>query len=282
MGKVSNYVDWENRFSVGVPLIDSQHKHLIAVTNELHKACRFSDDSAKEQFKKTVHDAVAYVKHHFSTEEQVMDKTGFPESAEHKKHHAEFVQEVLKNVKAFENGKQFVPNQFVRFLRDWILSHVAIVDSKMGSFLVELQKTGKLSQITMKRKNDTGKEKQIVLAVDDSKTQLVQFKNILSMYDVFTCESPLLALEMIKQMEVDIILLDLGMAEMNGFEFLQRLRKDPVRHKTPVIIISGNSAEKFITTSKKLGANDFIAKPAEQELLIKKIEQQLEKTKKSQ
>ena len=277
MKAVQKFVEWEDKFSVSIPLVDSQHKRLIEMTNQLHEACGYDTDFAMDQFKKTAHDTVVYVKYHFSTEEQIMEKTEYPGYAEHKKFHAEFVMEVIKYVASFEEGKKFVPNQFVRFLKDWVLSHIAIVDSKMGHYIAELQKTGKLGKITMKRKNEAGTEKHIILAVDDSKTQLVQFKNILSMYDVFTCESPLQALEMIKNMEVDVILLDLAMVEMTGFDFLKQLKEDPEKRKIPVIVVSGNNSEKYITESIKLGADDFIAKPAEPKLLLKKITNQIDK-----
>jgi hemerythrin len=147
-----NIVDWNNRFSVGVSLIDEQHKKLVAMTNELYFACSYSTDFGKAQFEMTIHDAVAYVRYHFATEEKIMEKTSYPGLADHRKEHTEFIKQVLENVKAFQEGKSFVPNQFVRFLKDWILSHIAITDSKLGGFLIDLQKTGKLGAITMKEK----------------------------------------------------------------------------------------------------------------------------------
>lgn len=270
-------IEWEDRYSVGIPLIDSQHKQLIITTNELYKACQFGTELLKEQFKKTAQETVTYVKYHFSTEEQIMEKTAFPEISAHKKHHAEFIQKVLKDVTDFENGKKFVPHQFVRFLRDWVLSHIAIVDSKLGDYLLDLQKKGKLGKITMR--DQSGREKQVVLAVDDTKTQLTQFKNVLPQYDVYTCESPLQALEIVQNMEVDIILLDLAMEEMNGYDFLRKLQKDQKLRDIPVIVVSGNSFEQHITASLNLGAADFIAKPARPELLVQKIKQVIRKKK---
>jgi len=148
----NNFVVWDDKYSIGIPLIDSQHKELIALTNELYKACRYGDEAAKEQFRMTIHEAAAYVKFHFSVEEQIMQKAGYPDIVNHKKYHAEFVREVLGNVSAFETGKRFIPQQFARFLWDWILSHIAIVDTKLGSYLLDLQRTGKLGVIAMKGK----------------------------------------------------------------------------------------------------------------------------------
>ena len=151
-------VEWEDRFSVGVPLVDNQHKHLIDMTNQLHNACLLSDDTAKEQYKKTVREAVAYVKHHFSTEEQIMEKTAYPGLVDHKKIHTEFAQEVLRNALFFDDGKKYIPNQFVRFLRDWVLTHVALIDNSLGNFLIDLQNRGKLFLITLDVKSQENQE----------------------------------------------------------------------------------------------------------------------------
>jgi hemerythrin len=122
------------------------------MANKLYSACHYSNEAAKEQFKKTVHEAVAYVTYHFSTEEKIMVAVNYPGLSVHKKEHNDFTQEVLTQVRAFEEGKKFVPNLFVRFLKDWVLSHIAVTDSKLGEFLIMLQKEGKLGEITMKKK----------------------------------------------------------------------------------------------------------------------------------
>jgi hemerythrin len=261
-----NFITWEDRFSIGVPLIDSQHKQLIATTNDLYKACLFNDEYAKEQFRTTVRDAVAYVKHHFSTEEQIMEKVGFPGIAEHKKIHAEFALEVLRNVEEFEKGQKFVPNQFVRFLKDWVLSHIAVIDIYLGHFIVDRQSI----------KQEGIARKPVILAVDDSKTQLDIIRTILPMYDIYTCDSPPRALDIAKFLKVDIMLLDISMPEMSGLELLHNLRNNPKYDLIPVIIISDRENEQYIASSVKFGYGDYVSKPIVPEILINKINRLLD------
>ncbi|MCL2069810.1 MAG: bacteriohemerythrin [Treponema sp.] len=263
---MKNFVEWEDRFSIGVPLIDSQHKQLIAATNELYKACLSNDEYAREQFRTTVREAVAYVKHHFSTEEQIMEKVAFPGMAEHKKIHAEFALEVLRNVEEFEKGQKFVPNQFVRFLKDWVLSHIAVIDIYLGNFIVDRQ--------GMKQEGIA--RKPVILAVDDSVTQLEIIKTILPMYDVYTCDSPARALDIAKFLKIDIILLDISMPEMSGLELLHNLRNDPKYDLIPVVIISDRENEQYISKSVKFGSGDYVVKPVVPELLINKIKRLLD------
>jgi hemerythrin len=69
-----------------------------------------------------------------------MDGTKYPNAVVHKGEHKKFVQKVLENVRDFEEGRTFVPNAFVRFLRDWILEHIAIQDKQFGFFLSQMNR----------------------------------------------------------------------------------------------------------------------------------------------
>jgi hemerythrin len=139
-----NFVNWEDRYSVGIPLIDEQHKELIRLTNELYQGCLAGDDAAREFFFNTVRGAMDYVKHHFSAEEKVLENINYPHLAEHKKQHEDFIRKIVEDVKSFQGGKKFVPNNFVRFLKDWILSHIAISDTQYAAYIMNLKKHGKL------------------------------------------------------------------------------------------------------------------------------------------
>ncbi|MDR0785416.1 MAG: bacteriohemerythrin [Treponema sp.] len=134
------FVEWEDRYSVGIPAIDRQHKELLNLTNELYNVCQLGDEAAHEHFRSVIHKAVEYVKFHFSAEEQIMEKIKFPELPDHKKQHESFVRQVLENVGEFESGKRFVPNAFVRFLKDWILTHIAMSDQKYHTYIIGLKR----------------------------------------------------------------------------------------------------------------------------------------------
>jgi hemerythrin len=137
-------VKWDDKYSVGIPLIDEQHKELIRLTNDLYQGCLEGDDAARDYFFSAVRGAMDYVKHHFSAEEKIMENVQYPNLAEHKKQHEDFVLKMVEDVKSFQGGKKFVPNNFVRFLKDWILSHIAIADARYASYIMDLKKRGKL------------------------------------------------------------------------------------------------------------------------------------------
>ncbi|MHB9291367.1 putative hemerythrin [Hollandina sp. SP2] len=141
------FVVWEDRYSVGIPSIDEQHKELLVLTNKLYDACRDGEEKAREYFKEVIRNAVDYVQFHFTSEERLMERISYPELATHKVQHTSFVKQVLEEVKHFESGKSFVPNTFVRFLRDWILTHIAMSDKKYAEYIHSLKKQGTLQHL---------------------------------------------------------------------------------------------------------------------------------------
>jgi hemerythrin len=140
-------VEWEDRYSVGISLIDDQHKELIRLTNELYQGCLAGNGEAEGFFFKTIRGVLDYTKFHFSAEEKLMENVRYPNYAEHKKQHENFVAQLLKEVKSFQEGKKFVPNNFVRYLKDWILSHIALMDTLYAKYIMDLKKQGALGNI---------------------------------------------------------------------------------------------------------------------------------------
>ncbi|MDR0597259.1 MAG: bacteriohemerythrin [Treponema sp.] len=136
------FVEWDDRYSVGIPLIDDQHKELIRLTNDLYESCLAGEDAARVNFMAAVKGTVDYVKYHFGVEEKLLQNVNYPELTEHKREHEAFVRHILDEVQNFQDGKKFVPNVFVRYLRDWILSHIAVADRKYAAFILAMKKQG--------------------------------------------------------------------------------------------------------------------------------------------
>jgi hemerythrin len=155
--KDNNIVEWSNRYSVGIDLVDDQHKKLIDMTNTLYLGCLHGDEAARSFFLETIHKAVDYVKYHFSTEEKIMERIDYPGFATHKTEHHDFVREIIQEVRQFQDGKSFVPNMFVRYLRDWVFTHMALSDKGYADYLIELKKQGKLYRFTIKPKDNVNK-----------------------------------------------------------------------------------------------------------------------------
>jgi response regulator RpfG family c-di-GMP phosphodiesterase len=70
---------------------------------------------------------------------------------------------------------------------------------------------------------------------------------------------------------VDLILLDIEMPEMSGFEYMEQLRQTPQGRDIPVIFVSSHATREFFTQAMSSGAKDFIVKPVSSNILIEKI-----------
>ncbi len=83
-----------------------------------------------------------------------------------------------------------------------------------------------------------------------------------------TCEQ---ALYLAGETVYDVILLDLLMPGVGGFEVLKRLRKDSTNRATPLVVLSVMADEESILRCKVLGANSFVAKPVERERVAEAV-----------
>jgi len=142
------HISWSNSYSMGVKIIDDQHKGLLDFVNDLFNHATGNEKEEYVYFKDVIQQAVQYVKDHFQTEEKLMIGTKFPGYTEHKKAHDEFTLTIIKSVKDFESGKRLVLEKFAYFLKDWVLSHVAVMDKQYSDYFwkIATRKTdGKLS-----------------------------------------------------------------------------------------------------------------------------------------
>ncbi len=114
-----------------------------------------------------------------------------------------------------------------------------------------------------------------ILIVDDSYTTRILQQNILSRcgYNVQSATNPTHALEKIEKEQFDVIVSDVQMPVMNGFEFIKILRKNPNYEKIPVIIMSSEPMEKYTKEIKETKIIKYIPKNLfKQDELIKCVE----------
>jgi len=138
-------VVWDEKYATGIHLIDSQHKELINITNELFHACMDREIIQEEVFKETMKKMVDYVRFHFGAEQELLLRVKYPGYPEHKKQHDTLVRQIIEAVKEYNEGKKMVANQFVRTLRDWILSHIALYDKQYSFYIATQLKNGSLT-----------------------------------------------------------------------------------------------------------------------------------------
>ncbi len=119
----------------------------------------------------------------------------------------------------------------------------------------------------------------VILIVDDLESNRSVLSRRLSRdgHAVTSVESGQKALELLRRKEFDLVLLDLMMPEMNGYEVLSRLKSDPALRRIPVIMISALDEIDSVVRCIEAGAEDYLSKPFDPTLLRARINASLEK-----
>ena len=113
----------------------------------------------------------------------------------------------------------------------------------------------------------------IVIIVDDDITNLTIAKNTLTEnYDAFTVPSGKKLFQLLEKLTPNLILLDVEMPEMDGYEVIERLKSNEATAEIPVIFVTANIDPESEVEGLSLGAIDYITKPFSRELLLKRIE----------
>ncbi|WP_300459013.1 response regulator [Desulfobacula sp.] len=112
-----------------------------------------------------------------------------------------------------------------------------------------------------------------ILLADDEKEFIEMLAQRLELRDlaVTTVYSGKDAIELAEKIDFDVIILDVLMPEITGIDALQQIKKS--KPFTPIIMLTGEASIENAIQGMKLGALDFLIKPADTELLIKKISQ---------
>jgi len=112
-----------------------------------------------------------------------------------------------------------------------------------------------------------------VLIVDDSRTQLFAMEKMLKSAGIrtLTAENGKQGILMARHKKPDLILMDIVMPEINGFQATRYLTKSPDTSHIPIIIVSGSDQGSDRAWGMKLGARDFMQKPVNKDILLGKI-----------
>jgi CheY-like chemotaxis protein len=120
-----------------------------------------------------------------------------------------------------------------------------------------------------------------VLVVDDDNFQQTIVAKILEPlnYRVLYAESGVAALELLRNVRPDLVLMDLMMPNVNGIETTRRLKAMPAFANLPVMMMTGKSEGDIVIESLQAGVIDFVVKPVDRDTLISKVAQILRTTK---
>jgi adenylate cyclase len=116
-----------------------------------------------------------------------------------------------------------------------------------------------------------------ILAVDDVPTNLeiLQVRLEAQGYEVVTAADGEEALARVRELEPDLVLLDIMMPKLDGIEVCRRLKSDPSFPFTPIIMITALSDAKDVVAGLEAGGDDYLAKPVDQQALLARVRSML-------
>jgi len=126
---------WNNKYSVGVKALDSQHTVLFNILNDLHAA--MMNGKAQALTGPLLRKLVDYTRTHFSAEEAMLTTARYPGLADHHKLHDGLMKQVEDYAARFERGEITLNLHLLNFLRDWLTNHIQKVDHEYGPWLNE-------------------------------------------------------------------------------------------------------------------------------------------------
>lgn len=114
----------------------------------------------------------------------------------------------------------------------------------------------------------------MILVVDDTPANIDILMELLSeVDDVAVALDGEEALEIVEEEKPDLVLLDIVMPGMDGFEVCKKLKENDSSKNIPVIFLSGNGSDEERQRGKDLGAVDFLTKPIDPDLIVSKVKE---------
>ena len=115
-------INWDKTYSVGIEIIDKQHKKLVDIINVLFNS--FSNGKAENIVSDVINELVEYTVYHFKVEEDLFEEYNYPEKEDHKQKHQEFINQVAEWKVKLQKGDENIHYECLDFLKTWLLKHI--------------------------------------------------------------------------------------------------------------------------------------------------------------
>ena len=138
----------------------------------------------------------------------------------------------------------------------------------------QAQSTARSKQVDETYTKQRYDERRLIMIVDDSVTVRKVTSRLLERqgYDVVTAKDGVDAIEQLETVKPDLMLLDIEMPRMDGFEVTNLVRHHEIHRDLPIIMITSRTGEKHRERALSLGVNQYMGKPFQEEMLLENIE----------
>ena len=141
-GEIMSYFKWSDSMSVGVTLMDEDHKTIITLINLLHENIHSKKDT--KNISSIINVLVNYTIFHFEREEKIMQSANYPNLELHQKKHASLKDEVRNIAELYDEGQNLDQDKLLTFLKDWLNNHILKEDMQYRTFCENNEEVTKL------------------------------------------------------------------------------------------------------------------------------------------
>ncbi|MDD2463871.1 MAG: bacteriohemerythrin [Desulfobulbus sp.] len=131
-------IAWDDRYLIGIPIIDNQHKYLLQLLNTLYED--YAACPATDYLEELFNNLIAYTSYHFALEERWMECHHYPRLDEHRVEHAAFSVRVAQMQQQYAQQRQNVSLEAIHFLYNWLSPHIQGSDYDFGCFIGQQEK----------------------------------------------------------------------------------------------------------------------------------------------
>jgi hemerythrin-like metal-binding protein len=121
-------IEWDDKYCVGVPTIDKDHKKFIGIISKVVIVKKNNDDP--EGVKEILREMTNYALTHFKTEETYMIEHNYPEYQDHKGEHHVFAMKTIAYLDKVIKGDYQVASDILEDLKSWLVNHIQVTDRK--------------------------------------------------------------------------------------------------------------------------------------------------------
>lgn len=258
---------WSEMMSVGVPVLDADHKTLIGLINNLHRSVGDREEYATlGSVLKALED---YADHHFAREERVMEVCKYPALEAHAQMHRRLSKHVRDLKGRYDLDRSAVrAKDCLDFLHNWLIEHICSTDMDYRSWVIghaEALSAAESVTITGMRPTASLDWRSLrVLVVDDNPNFLQVMRTILEgvgIADIRTANDLATARAALEATGLDVVVTDWHVGAESGLDLVAWLRETPRFARLPVLVLSGHERVASRALALEAGADEFMEKP---------------------
>ncbi|MDY0241312.1 MAG: bacteriohemerythrin [Rhodospirillaceae bacterium] len=277
------YIAWRNEMEIGVPMIDADHKVLIALLNQIHSCLGHPEE--RTNMDSVLSSLLDYTAYHFRREEIFQEAVGYPGLAKHRAEHESLTIQVEELNHRYRLQPDSVrARDLLTFLKRWLIDHILIADMAFKPYAQGRRDAEQAAQAAIDIRHLCGDIPPevldlcdlSVLIVDDSdnfRTLMSTILGAIGIGTVITARYATEGLGILSRQAVDAVITDAAMTEMSGVDFISLIRSspDPLMAQAAILMISGLSGDVIRRLALDAGADHFMEKPISASVLIAAI-----------